>query len=196
MKKIALLFVATVLISCSTQKKTTDRSPDPDTQQEDVLIDEPVPQELVLDVSGNLTGVQSRWAFNQAPFNTWFDGRYDSYIPDPATVDLLKKELEGVTIRAYMGSWCGDSKREVPKFYKLMDAVGLDQSDLTMIAVDRSKRQPVELVDGYNVVRVPTFIFYRNGTEIGRYVERPRESLEQDILKIASGQPYKHAYEQ
>lgn len=94
-----------------------------------------------------------------------------------------------------MGTWCGDSKRETPMFYKLLDEVGFKEKNLTLITVDRSKSKPEELVSGFNVVRVPTFIFYRGGQEIGRYVERPRESLEKDILKIVTGVPYKHSYD-
>ncbi len=147
------------------------------------------------DASGNLTGVHNEWAFNQEPYAAWFKPRYESYNPDQQVVSSLKENMNGVTVRAYMGTWCGDSKRETPKFYKLMDQVGFDESDITMITVDRSKKQPVELVSGYDVIRVPTFIFYKNGKEIGRFVERPRESLEADILKIVSGEPYKHYYD-
>jgi hypothetical protein len=46
-----------------------------------------------------------------------------------------------------------------------------------------------------NIFKVPTFIFYKDGKEIGRYVEYARVSLEKDILKIVSGLPYKHSYD-
>ena len=35
----------------------------------------------------------------------------------------------------------------------------------------------------------------KKGKEIGRFVEYPRESVEEDILKIVSGEAYKHSYE-
>jgi ribosomal protein L30E len=34
------------------------------------------------------------------------------------------------------------------------------------------------------VERVPTFIFYRDGKEIGRIVENPQKSLVEDFLEI------------
>jgi len=46
-----------------------------------------------------------------------------------------------------------------------------------------------------NITNIPTFIFYKNGKEMHRIVESPMESLEKDMLKIITGQPYKHAYE-
>jgi len=36
---------------------------------------------------------------------------------------------------------------------------------------------------------------YKKGKEIGRFVEYPRKSVEADLLKIVSGQGYKHVYE-
>jgi transcriptional regulator with XRE-family HTH domain len=37
-------------------------------------------------------------------------------------------------------------------------------------------------------------IFYKDGKEIGRYVEFARETLEKDMLAIVSGKSYKHSY--
>ena len=51
------------------------------------------------------------------------------------------------------------------------------------------------LEEGLDIQRTPTFIFFKNGVEIGRIVETPRDSLENDILKIVSGQEYKHSYQ-
>ncbi|WP_194849943.1 thioredoxin family protein [Nonlabens antarcticus] len=145
--------------------------------------------------NGNLMGVHGEQAFNQEPFSNWFQPGYEAYEPDVMILDELTTQLQDVEIRAYMGTWCGDSKRETPKFYKLLDQAEYDQKNLTMITVDRSKSKPEALVSGYEITRVPTFIFYRDGKELGRFVEHPRESLEQDILKIVSGQPYKHSYD-
>jgi hypothetical protein len=36
----------------------------------------------------------------------------------------------------------------------------------------------------YNIVYVPTFIFYKDGVEVGRIVEAPKHSLEIDIINI------------
>ena len=65
-----------------------------------------------------------------------------------------------------------------------------------MVTVNREKKTPDNLQEGYNIIRVPTFIFFRKGKEIGRFVEYPRVSVEADMLKIVSGEPYKHSYEE
>lgn len=94
-----------------------------------------------------------------------------------------------------MGTWCGDSKRETPRFYKILEQTDFDENNFELITVNRSKKTPNNLQEGFNIIRVPTFIFYKEGKEVGRYVEYPRETIEKDILKIVSGQPYKHSYD-
>lgn len=180
------------MASCGTQKKTTTTTTTTTTTDVPAT---PTPPKTPVLVDGNLSGIQTKEAFMQAPFDSWFTSRYEAYTLDDDTKKDLKKAMKDVEIRAYMGTWCGDSKRETPKFYRLLDEIGFKEKNLTMITVDRSKSKPVDLVSGYDIRRVPTFIFYRDGKEIGRYVERPRESLEQDILKIVTGQPYKHSYD-
>jgi thiol-disulfide isomerase/thioredoxin len=95
-----------------------------------------------------------------------------------------------------MGTWCGDSKRETPRFFKIMEQADFDfDKNFKLIALNRLKRTPDNLQADYNIIRIPTFIFYRQGKELGRYVEYPRESMEKDILKILEGKPYKHSYD-
>jgi thiol-disulfide isomerase/thioredoxin len=203
MKKIYILIAAVTLAACGTQKVATEKTSTNTTtnteekinnaSQTDGSID--IGASYAKDTSGNLTGVVQKDAFLQAPFNSWCNNRMETYAADQETIDALKLALKDVEIRAYMGTWCGDSKRETPQFYNILEAAYFDMDQLTMITVDRSKKRPVNLVSDYNIQRVPTFIFYRNGTEIGRYVERPRESLEKDMLKIVTGQEYKHSYD-
>ena len=94
-----------------------------------------------------------------------------------------------------MGTWCGDSKRETPRFYKVLDEADFNLKNLELITVNRSKKTPDNLQEGLDIIKVPTFIIYKNNKEVGRFVERVRESLEKDILKIVSGQDYKHFYD-
>jgi thiol-disulfide isomerase/thioredoxin len=193
MKKLiptALAFL--LLTACGTKKETKDE--EAKTVTTDSMTDEMTTPISSIE-NGHLMGIHDEEAFNQDPFASWFQPGYEAYEPDAVVIDELTNHLQDVEIRIYMGTWCGDSKRETPKFYKLLDQAEFDQSKLTLVAVDPSKTEPESLINGYNIMRVPTFIFYRNGKELGRFVERPVESLEQDILKIVSGQAYKHAYE-
>lgn len=142
-----------------------------------------------------LEGIISRDAFKEAPHVSWFKRYYDDYDLDEATVKTIKKNLKNVTIKAVIGTWCGDSRREIPHLYKLLKEADFDESDLEVIAVNRSKKTGENLQEGLNIIRVPTFIFYKKDKEIGRYVEYAVETLEKDILKILKKEPYKHAYD-
>ncbi len=143
----------------------------------------------------DLMGIITQEDLKNQPFNQWFDTNYENYNLDKTVVKEIKNHINGITIKAFLGTWCGDSKIEVPQFYKLLDALNFDYKKLTMIAVDRDNKTPYNLQEGLNIIRVPTFIFYKNGKEIGRYVEFPRKTLEKDILKIVSGKEYKHSYD-
>lgn len=174
MKKLIFSVFILSLMSCSAQKNTATAVKDP---------------------SGNLIGVANKESFLEAPFNEWFTPNYASYETDKEVMAKLTPLLKDIKIKAFMGTWCGDSQEQTPVFYKILDEAGFDYNNLTMITVNRSKTTPDNLQDGLSIERVPTFIVYKNNIEIGRFVEYPRDSVESDLLKIVSGQPYKHSYE-
>jgi thiol-disulfide isomerase/thioredoxin len=88
-----------------------------------------------------------------------------------------------------MGTWCPDSKRELPRFFATMEAAGIGDSVLTMVGVDRTKKDAEGLTEQWNITRVPTFVFLRDGREFGRFVERTPagSTFEAEIAKILSG---------
>ncbi len=147
----------------------------PQTQQSEMLI-------------GNI----DRQQLETGKFAKWFDPYYKAYEVNK-DIKMLSDLLKGVDVTIFMGTWCPDSHREVPNFYKVMDALE-SSPDIQLIAVDRSKNTPEGLENGKNIKRVPTFIFTKNGKELGRIVEYPIESLEKDMIKILSGEDYKNAY--
>ena len=118
-------------------------------------------------------------------FKASYDPNYAAYQPDSATIKELGKLTRGKNITIVLGTWCGDSKFQVPHFLKLADALKLSDSDITFIAVDGSKKAENGLIDKMKITNVPTFIFTdRKGVEIGRITETPKETLEKDMLKI------------
>lgn len=142
-----------------------------------------------------LLGKEDRSALEVAPFDAWYNRSYAIYTVKEDQKEDITKGLKGVTVTTFMGTWCGDSKRETPRMFKILDEAQFSKQDLELITVDRSKQNPKEFTAGNNIIRVPTFIFKKDGEEIGRIVERPVESLEEDMVKILNGEPYKHAYE-
>ena len=149
-----------------------------------------------IDKTGHLLGYAEKSDFSNQKFSAWFDRNYNAYKPNEDVVKKIKKKLKGVSVVCFMGTWCGDSKRETPRFYKVMEAADFNfKKKFKLVAVNRTKKTPDNLQKGLNIIRVPTFIFYKKGKEIGRYVEYPRESMEKDFLTILTSKPYKHFYE-
>ncbi|TVZ53011.1 thioredoxin family protein [Dokdonia sp. Hel_I_53] len=198
MKNVTLsLSLAIVCLSCSSTKST---SKDNTSQSTTVAIDtssekvaSPEPEKKIMRTM--LVGKEDRKALEEAPFNTWYTTNYSNYSVNKTLIPDITNGLNGVTVTTFMGTWCGDSKRETPRMFKILDVANFDNSDLELITVDRTKQNPTEFTSGQNIKRVPTFIFKRDGKEIGRIVERPIESLEKDMIKILNGETYKHAYE-
>ncbi len=141
-----------------------------------------------------LEGIIQKEDLLEPPYVYWYEKNNKDYKPEAAVVKQLQKKFKNISIKAFMGAWCQDSRLLVPKFYKLLELSDFDEDNLEMIAVNRAKKTKDNLQKGYKVTRVPTFIFYKDGKEIGRFVEYPIENLEEDLLKIVSEKPYKHPY--
>lgn len=187
MRNTYLVITALLLLtSCNSTKQTTET----DNQENGAVAVAKEPKAKTM-----LLGKEDRSALEEAPFSSWYNTNYANYTVKEDQVADIIKGLKGVTVTTFMGTWCGDSKRETPRMFKILDQTKFKNQDLELITVDRSKQKPQELTAGNNIIRVPTFIFKKDGKEIGRIVESPVESLEEDMVKILNGSPYKHAYE-
>ena len=99
-------------------------------------------------------------------------------------VEELKVKLDDVDIKIVMGTWCSDSRTEVPHFYKIMDEINYPNEKVTLINVNRDKQGLENEVEGLDINFVPTFIFYKAREEIGRIIEMPYDTLEKDMLEL------------
>jgi thiol-disulfide isomerase/thioredoxin len=144
----------------------------------------------------DLVGAIDKFALLETPYRSWYKKNYSSYSPDKSSLKALAKTHNGVRVKVFMGTWCHDSQREVPRLFKILESSNFDLSNLNLVALNPAKKTPNGLEKGLNIQRTPTFIFFKDGVEIGRIVETPRDSLENDILKIVSGQEYKHSYQE
>jgi thiol-disulfide isomerase/thioredoxin len=136
--------------------------------------------------SNILIGRCNREGLQMEPFKTFFEENYNKYTSDENITKQLKKKMSDVKILIVMGTWCGDSKEQVPAFYKILDDIKFSDAHVEIVAVDRKKAGGDIDVSSLNIERVPTFIFYRNYREIGRIVEKPSSTLEKSMLLILS----------
>ncbi len=121
-------------------------------------------------------------AFRIAPYNNWFNDEYNDYEPNDSVINLLKTSVKNVNITIILGVWCSDSRREFPRFIKILDLIGFDYSKLTIIAVNTKKDAVFKDISNYNIELIPTLIFYEKETELGRIIETPQKTLENDLL--------------
>jgi len=92
--------------------------------------------------------------------------------------------LNETDIVVFMGTWCHDSKREVPRLYKILDGINYDYSKFEIIGLKKNKTGYFKDYSKFNVKNTPTLIFFQNKREIGRIIEKPKKSLESNIQKI------------
>lgn len=131
-----------------------------------------------------LRGPCTREAFADTSFSVWFDSEYEAYNPDSITVKEIEYNLDDVKTTIVMGTWCSDSREQVPRFFKVMDEAGYPEDSISIICVDRDKKDRTGIVDSLKIELVPTFIFYRDREEIGRITETPQQTVEEDIYAI------------
>ncbi len=170
---LLLIFVSAFTVMASAQNGDTASVAVHDTLTKDVLSGNPM-----------LLGYCSREAFKDTTFSWWFNSIYDIYNVDTTTADELAGKLKGVDIKIVMGTWCSDSRREVPRLFKILDYLKYPSDNVKILTVGRDKKGRGDETKDLDIELVPTIIFYRDGKELGRIIESPKVSLEKDMLKI------------
>jgi thiol-disulfide isomerase/thioredoxin len=119
------------------------------------------------------------------PHAAWYIKGYDEYSYNTDAINkLLEINKEGLSVKIVMGTWCPDSRREVPRFMRILDIWKFPHDKIIFIGVDNLKLSPVGEYVSLNIQRVPTFIVFKNNIEAGRIIENPVTSLEQDMVNI------------
>ena len=186
MKDISFLLILLLVfvIGCKTIKPVADVKPE--------VKQTPVPVAVVAPPVSNFSD-QSTWVLGyfslerltQLPHSVWYNKEYDDYQINSEPINrLLDTGKDNLTIKIVMGTWCPDSRREVPRFMRILDIWRFPMDKVKFIGVDKAKLSPIGEYDSLNIKKVPTFIIYKNNIEAGRIIENPVTSLEQDILNI------------
>ena len=129
----------------------------------------------------NLLGdIQIENLFTEYPL---FKFRYDNY---EVTEQINLSDLEDISVVIMFGTWCHDSKREVPRMLRILDSAGVGIEQISLIGVDTNKAEPEGREKLYNLRNTPTLILLKNGKEVGRIIERPNVSLEADLIGLTT----------
>ncbi|MFR0579454.1 thioredoxin family protein [Limosilactobacillus mucosae] len=85
----------------------------------------------------------------------------------------LQEYLKGQVVLMFTADWCPDCQFIKPA----MPEVEKDFADFKFYAVDRDEN--LDLATELNVMGIPSFIAYRDGEEIGRFVSKDRKTKQQ-----------------
>lgn len=131
-----------------------------------------------------LNGPITKEGLQKMPYKIWFNTNYKTYLVDINTLkNIRKKNLKGVEIKVFMGTWCHDSNREIPRLMRVCEELGI-YDKLELYGVDVNKKSRLNTEEGWDVRKTPTIIFLRNGEEIGRILEEPEISFEHSMELI------------
>ena len=152
-------------------------------------------QEVVLNNGKKiLVGPITAEGLQQPPYANWYLNSYSQYTVDTDLIKMFQKKLGKHSIKLFLGTWCGDSRREVPRILKILEHANFPNDNLEIVAVDSRKpnykKSPGGEEKGWDIRKVPTLIFLKNGKETNRIVESPISSLEEDILSIVNNKGY------
>lgn len=112
-------------------------------------------------------------------------------VPDAGAARALAAIEPGAEVTVFLGTWCSDSAREVPRLWRALDeAGGAVPFQIHYVGIDRQKKEPSAPLANYEIEFVPTFIVSRQGHEVGRIVETPPHGVEQDLLALLSGKSH------
>jgi thiol-disulfide isomerase/thioredoxin len=140
-------------------------------------------------------GEFSRSQLQSSNHNRWFMENYNAHPLNETLVSQMDSIFSEIEVTIYMGTWCEDSQREVPGFFKIIDALEANDQIKRLVGLNEDKISHDGSAEKAGITNVPTIIFSKKGQEINRIVEFPMISLEQDMLDILQGKAYKHAYD-
>lgn len=113
-----------------------------------------------------------------------FDIYTKRYSPDSTSIKYLSQLTDSIKIYVLFGTWCHDSKKQVPAFMKILEVANNDVIEAEYIALTREKSDAEGFAKLWQLKFTPTFIIYRNGIEYGRIIEEPSKKMELDLVEI------------
>lgn len=113
-----------------------------------------------------------------------FNYNYVEYVPKSDPVQAIHNISQPVEIKVFFGDWCIDSKKHIPALIKTLEFADNANIKITYINVTRDKKNPAELLNGWNIVSLPTLIVLQDGKELGRIVETPKSGVDEDLTAI------------
>jgi thiol-disulfide isomerase/thioredoxin len=126
------------------------------------------------------------------PFSERFLERKKAYQMNVKTLNKLKRLANNYVVVAFSAEWCKDCAANIPILALISEITGLEVrifGGLKRDPLNPTRKwsippSPPE-VEKFHVDKIPLIlVFNKEGKEIGRIVENPKATLEEEILQI------------
>ena len=94
-------------------------------------------------------------------------------LPKMTMDELNQKIASGNYVLFFTATWCGDCRFIKP----FMPEIEADFPEYTFLKIDRDEN--IDLCAELGIMGIPSFVVYRDGTEIDRFVDKNRKTKEQ-----------------
>ncbi len=112
---------------------------------------------------------------------------------DPGAMAVIAEAPVGVRLLTVLGTWCDDSRRELPRLVRVLEAAGRDLGH-RIVGVDRTMRLPLDdpdsrLFPAGASQRLPTVVVLGpGGAELGRVAGTPPDAWERVLAGILAAE--------
>ena len=129
-----------------------------------------------------ITGILNDTLFQTEWYTKWNDSK-DYQLNAEILKQLEQQKANDLHFLVYLGTWCEDSRKHVPVFLDLAKRLNWKA---TLIGVNREKECPLDkkACKSWDIQFLPTFVVMRDDKEVGRIVETPAKSVEEDLLQL------------
>jgi hypothetical protein len=75
------------------------------------------------------------------PSFSWFQSGEKEYSPQTNAITFLKQTLPSYDLIVFLGTWCDDSKLQIPHLYKILNEVNFPFKNVQLYGVNRAKKE-------------------------------------------------------
>jgi len=112
----------------------------------------------------------------------WFYSGVNKYQPNDRMITYIKDNRGKFNVVAVIGTWDEESRRLLPALYKVIILAGSPEEQIITWGVDEKLQS--DAPTDYKVKKIPTFIVFREGKEIGRINSETKETVESALAMI------------
>lgn len=112
----------------------------------------------------------------------WFYSGVNKYQPNDNMLNYVKDNRGKFNVVAVIGTWDDASRKALPALYKVIILAGSPDEQILTFGAD--EKLQTDAPTDYKVKKLPTFIVFREGKEIGRINADTDDTIESALAKI------------